>query len=124
MGAEVTPKQILSEEAQKHGVTLAQFLEPGTRRHLSHPRQDAMMRVFIECPRYSLPRMGVLFQRDHTTVLHGVREAAKRAGLDYEQVKIERAKRLGTNPPAYQTQAMFRSLMAGYAQALKEGRAA
>ena len=46
---------------------------------IAHARQDAMRRI-REALGYSYPRIGRFFGRDHTTVVHGVRASAARAG--------------------------------------------
>lgn len=116
-------KDILAEEAQKHGMTVAQFVEPYGGHALAHARQDAMMRIFIECPHYSLPRIGTLMQKDHTTVLHGVKSAAKRQGMTYEQVRNMRLRGSEGQGPQFNGHS-FGALMSAYAEAMNERRAA
>lgn len=47
---------------------------------ISHARQDCM-RMIRDHTSLSLPQIGRIFNRDHTTVLHGIRASEKRAGL-------------------------------------------
>lgn len=64
--------------AMKHGLSLADLIGPSRRRKVARPRQEAFAAV-QEKHGYSLPKIGRLFGgRDHTTVLHGIREHAKR----------------------------------------------
>lgn len=48
---------------------------------VSHPRQLAMM-LTRDLVGMTLPQIGRRHQRDHTTVLHGIREARKRIETD------------------------------------------
>lgn len=63
---------ILSETAAKHGVNPAFILTPYRWRKLAHARHEAMYRARMELG-LSYPKLGVLFARDHSTCLHGVR---------------------------------------------------
>jgi chromosomal replication initiator protein len=78
---------VVREVADVRGVTMAEIL--GDRRHaqVARARMEAMARCRALDPAPSLPRIGVWFGRDHTTVLHAcrvmaetVREAADLAG--------------------------------------------
>lgn len=54
-------------------------------------RREAMMEVHLRKPKYSLPKIGGAFgNRDHTTVLHGLRKAGcYKAPISGEQADIE-----------------------------------
>lgn len=70
--------QIVSEVAAKHGLTVAELKGPGRAQRVSKPRQEAMHQMH-SLKRWSLSQIGgALGGRDHTTVLHGVRQHAKR----------------------------------------------
>lgn len=66
-------RTILSEVAKKHGFRVDDIL--GIRRNvpLVTARHEAMWRIYWETT-YSLPAIGRIFNRDHTTILHGVRK--------------------------------------------------
>ena len=61
-----------------HGITRHQARSKSRTRDLAHPRQAAMLWLRNNT-NLSLPEIGRLFDRDHTTVLHGIRAAEKRA---------------------------------------------
>lgn len=58
---------------------LSVFEMKGIRRDalLAHARQEAMWRMRQQ-GRWTLPQIGRFFNRDHTTVLHGIRAYARR----------------------------------------------
>lgn len=76
-----TMREIAAQVAAKHGLTVSDLKGPRQLRGIAHPRQEAMWRMRRELNK-SLPMIGAfLGDRDHTTVLHGVRAHAKRNGL-------------------------------------------
>lgn len=65
--------------AQRHGVTVDQLKGPQRFKKLAHLRQD-LYRELYDTGLYSMPQIGALLgNRDHTTVLHGIRKARERA---------------------------------------------
>lgn len=70
-------RALVAEVAAQHGIGPRDILGEDRRRSIAHPRQEAMYRARHELQQ-SLPQIGAFFNRDHTTVLHGVREHAKR----------------------------------------------
>jgi hypothetical protein len=75
---------IVRETAAKHGLSVNDLLSQCRRRAYAWPRQEAMYRVFTECPHVSYPEAGRrLGGRDHTTILHGVKAHCRRNGIDY-----------------------------------------
>jgi chromosomal replication initiator protein len=81
-------RDIVREVAEGHGLTVADLTGPSRLRYVCHARQEAMwlirqVRSSGGKPRFSLPFIGSLLgERDHTTVLHGVREHAKRLAAE------------------------------------------
>ena len=72
-----TPREradaIVSKIARRYGLTLEDLKGSELRRDVSQPRQHAMWsirRIFG----WSLPQIGRYFGRDHTTILHGIRQ--------------------------------------------------
>lgn len=63
--------EIISEVAKKHGVTPVAITSDRRNAKLVAARYEAMWRARNETT-YSLPRIGMAFRRDHTTVLHGI----------------------------------------------------
>lgn len=71
-------QQIIREVAEQHGVRVVDMSGPRRDLKIVAARQEAMWRVKMERPDMSLPMIGRLFKRDHTTVLHGIRVHEKR----------------------------------------------
>jgi hypothetical protein len=67
--------------ARNFDVPLAVFQSKCRDRHVARPRQIAML-LSREMTPLSLPAIGREFHRDHTTVIHGIREAKKRIAAD------------------------------------------
>lgn len=71
-------KQIQMEECDKVGITLPAMLGPGKAQYLVIPRWAAMVRCRDELG-LSTTQIGREFgNRDHTTVVHAIREYRKR----------------------------------------------
>ena len=82
---------IVRETAAKHGLSVAVLLGPCRERVYVWPRQEAMYRVFTECPHISYPEAGRrLGGRDHTTVIHGVKAHCRRNGIEYGDAQAMR----------------------------------
>lgn len=65
--------------AQRHGITLKDIMAHDRARRFAWPRQEAMYRVRQKYG-LSYPRIGqIMGNRDHTTILHGVRRHEERA---------------------------------------------
>lgn len=107
-----TVADILREVAAKHGLSVKSLLGPCRERVYAWPRQEAMYRVFTECPHVSYPEAGRrMGGRDHTTIIHGVKAHCKREGIPYsEAVRL----RSGDHEIPY-----FHRMMAAYSQALE-----
>lgn len=74
-------KKIVREVSRKHGVSIIDILSTRRCREYVEARYEAMYRMRHETT-MSYPQIGRrLGGRDHTTVLHGVREHARRNGL-------------------------------------------
>ena len=89
--ASVDPKAVVSrikrEVAARHGVTVEQI--DGLSRHakVNAARQEAMWTA-RERTLLSLSKIGVLFNRDHTSVLWGIRQhEARMAGTSISRIK-------------------------------------
>ena len=82
-GDPTTMRQITTEVAAERGVSFGDLVMPdhvpGARAFaIAHPRQEAMWRM-KQAGKWSLPQIGrFLGERDHTTVLSGVRAHQKR----------------------------------------------
>lgn len=69
---------IIAEVAQKHGVSYDELISDRRQKRMIAPRFEAYWRCARETPA-SYPQIGRAFgNRDHTTILHGVRRHEKR----------------------------------------------
>lgn len=76
-----TMREIIDDVCIKYDVRRTDVLSRRRTRNLVVPRQEAMWRCATETI-HSLPEIGRLFDRDHTTVLHGIRRHEKRLSAD------------------------------------------
>lgn len=72
------PRRIVQEVAAQHDLTPEDLTGPRSRRTESRARHEAMWRIRRET-RLSYPQIGRFFNRDHTTVINGVRRHEQRA---------------------------------------------
>ena len=71
-------QMIMHQVANDYGLLVKDLRGPRRDRRVAWPRQHAMYRMYVE-RNLSLPTIGrLLGGRDHTTVLHGVRQHKKR----------------------------------------------
>ncbi len=69
---------ILRDVAEKHKFTVDDLKGTSRKAPVVRARQEAMWRIHTEC-RLSLPKIGQrLGSKDHTTVLHGIRQHVRR----------------------------------------------
>lgn len=74
-------REILRETAEKHGLTTAEIVGESRSARLVLARHEVCYRMRKETT-WSLPRIGrFLGDRDHTTVMNGIRKHAVRNGL-------------------------------------------
>lgn len=73
-----TMRGICMGVAQKYGLSLEALRGPQRTPRIAHPRQEAMYLMYAS-GRFSTTQIGVfLGDRDHTTVIHGIKAHAKR----------------------------------------------
>ena len=75
-----TMRDIIERVADEYGFDYQHMIGPARFGLISRARQDAMHECW-RTRRWSLPQIGRAFNRDHTTVLHGVRAHKRRLGL-------------------------------------------
>lgn len=110
---------IVRETAAKHGLSVKSLLDHCRQRVYVLPRQEAMYRIFTECPHISYPEAGRrLGGRDHTTILHGVKAHCQRIGLEYADAVSIRAK--GCPAPYFHRLVTFDQMVTAYAHTLKQ----
>lgn len=74
-------KQLLRAVSKLYKVTLADLCSPSRRRELVEPRHSAMY-VLYKKGGFSLERIGEIFDRDHSSVLHAVQRVEERRESD------------------------------------------
>lgn len=79
-------KVIAEQMCRKHGVTVAEILSPRREQRLSVIRQEIWYRLARETT-MSLPQIGKRFNRDHTSILHGIRVHARRLREGHSSVE-------------------------------------
>jgi hypothetical protein len=70
-------KEIAESVSWRYGVPMEDLRGPSRLKAFALARQAAMYEMVVE-DRWSLPQIGLYFDRDHTTVLHGYRRHAQR----------------------------------------------
>ena len=68
---------IITRISNETGIPITDILSKCRTRPVAHARQDAMLEI-RERLGWPLKRIGKLFGRDHTTVMHGLQAAAER----------------------------------------------
>ena len=72
-----TAAGIVDRISMESGISVSDILSTKRARPIAHARQDAMLSIREELD-WSLPRIGRVFGRDHTTVKHGIKAAGER----------------------------------------------
>lgn len=67
--------EVLDAVSRCSGIDRETLIAPGKRRPVVRARHLVMYLIRELCPRTSLPAIGFLLNRDHTTVLYGCRRA-------------------------------------------------
>ena len=78
--------KLLIAVAREHGFTPGDIRGTSRARPLVAARQEFCYRARAEL-RWSLNQIGMLLNRDHTTILHGILTHAKRKGLEVPKVE-------------------------------------
>jgi len=76
--AKAKARRIVAEVAERHGFTADDIFGEGRKSALVAARWDAMTLVHRANPSWSLPQIGIFFNRDHTSVLHALRRMGER----------------------------------------------
>ena len=88
----LSPGQIIETVAVLHHVEPDELTGPSRAMPVVHARHAAMLKV-RQLTDLSLPEIGREFGRDHTTVLHGIRAAAERAGVPVPPTPVRERRR-------------------------------
>jgi hypothetical protein len=79
--APVSVKALLKEVAGRHEVTVGEILGPSRVTKIKDARWEAIILVHAAHPLWSLPKIGRLFNKDHTTILHCLKQSGMRPDL-------------------------------------------
>lgn len=71
--------KIINEVAAKHKVSAGEIKGPRRNRYIVAARFEAILRIHRELPHMSLPQIGRVFNRDHTSILHAIRKYGAQA---------------------------------------------
>jgi chromosomal replication initiation ATPase DnaA len=79
----VTAKEVIGDVLAEHpGYTVGDILSQRRDKRLTAVRQLCMYAVHKRRPDLSLPQIGKVFKRDHTTILHAIRKIESANGGD------------------------------------------
>lgn len=125
-----TARDVIAAVAKDAKLSEADMIGPAQHRFVARPRQVAMFLMRRLCPHLSFPEIGRrLGGRDHTTILHGVRNIYKLMPLDPELVaQINRvearlravADAMAPAPIGAPVVVPFNALCAGYAAVMRQ----
>lgn len=71
---ETPAREIIARVAAWHGLTFEDIIGTRHRREWSTARRDAVAAVKMSKPHLSLTQLAIIFDRDHTTILHHLRK--------------------------------------------------
>lgn len=84
----ISVQDVIEAVARKAGTTPELLKGPRRARPLAHPRQLGYFLASELCPGISLPMIARAFGgRDHTTIIHGIRQVQKRMRTNPEVEK-------------------------------------
>ncbi|MFN3387482.1 MAG: helix-turn-helix domain-containing protein [Allosphingosinicella sp.] len=99
---DVRPRRTVAEVvllvSSEFGVSRAELVSEHRGREIAHPRQVVMYLASQVTPA-SLPQIGRRLNRDHTTVMHGIRAVRKRMAEDPELAARVGRLRRALEPP-------------------------
>jgi hypothetical protein len=72
-----SPRTVMKLVALRHGLTIADIIGPVRSRPIVAARHEAIALVWTHCRAISLPAVGRMFNRDHTSILHCLRKLRK-----------------------------------------------
>lgn len=79
----VSPESIIAKVSERFGVSVEEFKSKNKQKRIAEARQVCMY-LIREMTDLSLPKIGEIFNRDHTTVLHGWRTISNAMAEDGE----------------------------------------
>lgn len=85
----VTPELIISEVARRYGITEEDILSSNRSREIAVPRQLAIYLTRELCG-YSTPKIGSVFGRDHSTVMHACKKTEEMIAASAEFASVFR----------------------------------
>ena len=95
----VTPRAVIEATCDHFRMRKASLLGKAKADHYAHPRQLAMLICREAIPQASAPAIGRAFNRDHTTILHGIKRARERIEWDDDMMHAYMAIRAAVGAP-------------------------
>lgn len=83
--------QIMDFICQKHGLTLWQLKSKSRYKPIVHARWEAAYLIYDKCRHLSLPQVGKILCRNHSTIVHGLQQYAAMNGLPMPRSSFEGA---------------------------------
>lgn len=74
-------KRIIAQVAERHGLQPRDVTGPGRTKKIVACRFEAICEVHKAYPHWSLPKLGLVFNRDHTSILHALQKAGPKHGV-------------------------------------------
>lgn len=81
------PSEIIDRISKRTGVSIAEMKGSRRFKKITAARQLAMATVATECQHLSLPQIGRIFRKDHTTVLHAMNKLGMTRTQTYHKNK-------------------------------------
>lgn len=75
--APASHKTIIKLVSLRHEVAMSDMTGLTRFRNIVAARNDAIALIYTHCPWLSLPQMGTIFGRDHTTILHSLEKVRR-----------------------------------------------
>ena len=79
--------EVLAIVARQYGIPIDELPKKGRTQTVARARQDACA-LLRDTTKMSLPEIGRVFDRDHTTIIHGLRSTVNRLKNDPEAAKL------------------------------------
>jgi len=86
----VTGQHVIEHVTRYYKIPMDVFLSRDRAHKIAHPRQVAMYLMYRHCGHLSYPAMGRMLNRDHTTVIKGIRSLESRmADRPFLRITVE-----------------------------------
>ena len=84
----ITIAQVVLAVCIESGLSHGDLFSPWRTRRVAYPRHTCMYMIDRYCPEYSLAEIAYLFQRDHTSVMHGIQKTERRLENKHSDTRL------------------------------------